>query len=72
MKKKDFAAKEIECTYRLLEAFGVSKEILECVTALNGLTIETLNDICYYEFGLPDCRELLLIDDLSSFNKQHN
>lgn len=50
--------KDIEEAYDLLLELGVGEETLKCMTDINGLNTQTLNDVCYWKFGYRDTREL--------------
>ena len=49
----------IEQTWDILEEHGVSEQTLQTVTAINGYTLDTLNDIIYAVFGLRNAKQLL-------------
>ena len=53
----------VEEVYDLLLEIGISEETLNCITSINGLNMQTLNDVYYWKFGLRDCRELMEEED---------
>ena len=46
-----FFADENECYQVLLDA-GISEDVINTVTGINGYSVETLNDIARYQFGM--------------------
>lgn len=41
----------------LIDVCGVNEELIECVCSINGYTLESLNDVCYWRFGM-DCEQM--------------
>ena len=50
--------KEAKLAWEILRDYGISEETLQCITNINGFSLETLNDVCYWRFGLRDYKEL--------------
>lgn len=42
----------------LTDVCDVNDELIECVCAINGYTIETLDDVCYWKFGMT-CEQVM-------------
>ena len=41
----------------LLDVCEVNEEVIACMCAINGYTIETLDDVCYWKFGMT-CEQM--------------
>lgn len=42
----------------LTDVCDVNEELIECVCSINGYTIDTLDDVCYWKFGM-DCEQMM-------------
>ena len=49
---------ETKLAWEILRDCGISEETLQCITDINGFNLKTLNDVCYWRFGLRDYKEL--------------
>lgn len=42
----------------LLDVCEVNEEVISCMCSIHGYTIETLDDVCYWKFGMT-CEQML-------------
>ena len=56
----------------LINNLGISEEVLNCITSINGYAEETLNDILYYYTGYRDLEQYLECEDLETFEAYYN
>lgn len=41
----------------LIDVCDVNEELIECVCSINGYTLESLDDVCYWRFGMT-CEQM--------------
>lgn len=42
----------------LIDVCEVNEEVIACMCAIHGYTIETLDDVCYWKFGMT-CEQMM-------------
>lgn len=42
----------------LLDDLMINGEVVDCMCSIHGCTIETLDDVCYWKFGMT-CRQMM-------------
>ena len=48
----------------LIEYVGISEEVINCITGINGDSEETLNDVLYYYTGYRDLEQYTEYEDM--------
>ena len=55
----------------LVNTLGISEEVLNCVTSINGYNEETLDDILYYFTGYRDIEQYLEYEDRETYREYY-
>lgn len=55
----------------LIENLGVSEEVVNCITSINGYNEDTLNDILYYYTGYRDLEQYTECEDIDTYEEYY-
>lgn len=55
----------------LIENLGVNKEVVNCITSINGYSEETLDDVLYYYTGYRDLEQYTRYEDLETYREYY-
>lgn len=58
---------DINVAYEYMASHIAPESLLNCITAINGYSMDTLNDVLYYFTGYRSLEQYLQYEDFESF-----
>lgn len=55
----------------LINNLGISEEVINCITSINGYNEETFDNILYYYTGYRDLEQYLECEDLETYKEYY-
>ena len=55
----------------LINNLGISEEVINCITSINGYNEETFDNILYYYTGYRDLDQYLECEDLETYKEYY-
>ena len=55
----------------LINNLGISEEVINCITSINGYNEDTLDNVLYYYTGYRDLEQYLECEDLETYKKYY-
>ena len=55
----------------LIDNLGISEEVINCITSINGYNEATFNDVLYYYTGYRDLEQYLECEDMETYKEYY-
>ena len=55
----------------LINNVGISEEVINCITSINGYNEETLDNVLYYYTGYRDLEQYLECEDIETYREYY-
>ena len=55
----------------LINNLGISEEVINCITSINGYNKNTFNNVLYYYTGYRDLEQYLECEDLETYKEYY-